>query len=154
MSIEQKALIHADVLQLGDEGVLILGESGAGKSLLTLTLIERAPSSGRTACLVADDYCELTASSGKLVARAPASICGAIEIRGAGLFTLPYQQQVTLSLVVELVAAAPRYPENHQFSRFGVTLPCLHLPRLDGNVPLLAVCHAIEAYLFLPPYLE
>jgi len=150
MSVDRQELIHANALQLGNHGVLILGESGAGKSLLTLTLIERAQALGREAQLVADDYCILLPKDEKLVAQAPETIQGALEIRGAGLFSYPYQQSVALNLTIALKRQAPRYPDNHHFERFGITLPCLHLPRLDGNIPLIAVCHAIEAHLFLP----
>jgi len=151
MKDKQSLLIHANALTLGRYGVLIVGETGAGKSLLTMTLIERAQSFGRDAQLVADDYCEILPQEGKLIAHVPPTIRGAIEIRGAGLFTLPYQESVTLDLAVTLGAIAPRYPDNESpFTRLGIHLPCLHLPRLDGNIPLLAVCHAIEAHLFLP----
>jgi len=151
MPANKPELIHANALALGDYGVLILGATGAGKSLLTLTLIERAYGARRHAQLVADDYCEMTSQSGKLIARAPHSIRGAMEIRGAGLFSLPYQESVALDLVVELVASPPRYPDEADiFNRFGHALPCLRLPRLDGATPVLAVCHAIEAHLFRP----
>jgi len=149
---KQTGLIHANALNLGGKGVLILGASGAGKSLLTLTLIERAGWCGRAARLVADDYCELSAQSNKLVARAPEAIRGAIEVRGAGLFAYPYQQQTTLDLAVELIASAPRYPEEHTFTRFGLSLPCLQLPRLDGEATLTGVCHGVEATLFWPRF--
>jgi len=149
MCVERPELLHANALALGPYGVLILGESGAGKSLLTLTLIERAQGAGRSAQLVADDYCSVDVEADQLVARAPETIRGAIEIRGAGLFSFPYQESVRLDLAIELSRQAPRYPENHHFECFGIALPCLHLPCLDGNIPLTAVCHAIEAHLFL-----
>jgi len=149
MKSKKEELIHANALTLGGYGVLIMGQTGAGKSLLTLTLIERAQLLGRAAYLVADDYCEIFAKSDKLVARVPATIRGAVEIRGAGLFAYPYREETTLDLAIELVGQAPRYPDNHHFTCLDITLPCLQLPRLDGNIPLLALCHAIEAHLFL-----
>jgi len=154
MSSEVPDLIHANALVLEDYGVLILGESGSGKSLLTLTLIERAQLIGRTAQLVADDYCELMAQDDRLMACVPKNIHGAMEIRGAGLFSYSYQERTGLDLVVELNSDAERYPEAQDFCLFGICLPRLRLPRLDGNIPLLAVCHAIEATLFQPRWSE
>ena len=51
-----------------DAGVLLLGESGSGKSDLALRLMERG------AKLVADDRVELFARDGLLMARAPETI--------------------------------------------------------------------------------
>jgi HPr kinase/phosphorylase len=89
-----------------DMGILILGDSGSGKSDLTLRLIEQG------ALLVADDRTELFVEDGKLKARAPAALAGLIEIRGIGIVALPYEKTAQIGLVVQLAARTtiPRLP--------------------------------------------
>lgn len=88
-------------------GVLILGESGAGKSLLALTLIAAG------AKLVADDRVELFVRNGRLMARAPANIRGFIEARGVGIVEIPSVRDAAIALVVKLtdarIARLPRH---------------------------------------------
>ena len=101
------ANIHAGCVAIGGLGVLILGESGAGKSDLALRLIDEG------AKLVADDRCELfLGPGGKLWARPPASIAGLLEMRGIGIIALPHAAKAPLAMAVRLDARArPRLPE-------------------------------------------
>jgi serine kinase of HPr protein (carbohydrate metabolism regulator) len=113
--------IHASCVLLGDTGkvfgapadagVLLLGESGSGKSDLALRLIALG------AQLVADDRVELFAADGLLMARAPESLAGLIEARGLGIVALPFAAQARIALAVELVAApdVPRMPESQVY---------------------------------------
>jgi serine kinase of HPr protein (carbohydrate metabolism regulator) len=95
----------------GDAGVLLIGESGSGKSDLALRLI----ASG--AILVADDRCDLFLAGDELRVRAPQSLRGAMEIRGIGIVTMPSTEEASIRLVVRLVAPAAiaRFPA---FSRY------------------------------------
>ena len=77
-------------------GVLLRGPSGAGKSDLALRLIDRG------AELVADDRVALVSSAGVLTASAPPALRGLMEVRGLGVFRLPYRTSVQLSLVADL----------------------------------------------------
>ncbi len=88
-------------------GVLILGESGAGKSLLALELIAAG------AKLVADDRVELFVRSGRLMARAPANIAGLIEVRGLGIVEIAHVRDATVTLVVKLADAQPKRLPRH-----------------------------------------
>lgn len=109
--------IHASCVVLGragnafgaprEAGVLILGESGAGKSDLALRLIAMG------ATLVADDRCDLFVTSGELRAAVPATLAGMIEVRGVGIVQVPYQPDAQIVLVARLAeaAAVPRLPE-------------------------------------------
>jgi len=84
--------------------VLIEGPSGAGKSDLTLRLIDRG------AKLVSDDYTLLTRIDGGLIATAPATIAGKIEVRGLGIIALPHVDKVRVALVVSLTDSPERMP--------------------------------------------
>ncbi|HEY4274196.1 MAG TPA: HPr kinase/phosphatase C-terminal domain-containing protein [Rhizomicrobium sp.] len=97
--------IHATCVAIGRNGILLLGESGSGKSDLALRLIDGG------AKLVADDRTELYAARGRLCARAPASISGLIEVRGLGIIALPFRANVTIALAVTLGVSSKRLPE-------------------------------------------
>jgi HPr kinase/phosphorylase len=137
--------IHASCVVLGDAGesfgappdagVLIMGESGSGKSDLALRLIERG------AQLVADDRTELFAQNGVLMARAPAALAGLMEARGLGIVALPFAAQARITLAVTLVkpGEVQRVPQ-HEFYRI---LPELALP--DSAMPPLIRLSTREA---------
>ncbi|AQS40869.1 MAG: Hypothetical protein BHV28_01440 [Candidatus Tokpelaia hoelldobleri] len=144
-------IYHANALRLGTFGVMITGASGTGKSVLTLALVERGAVSGHGAALVGDDYIYLEAAGGRLIAHTAAPIAGAMEIRGAGLFAVEYEEKVVLDLVVALGETGERYPKAHRFGALGVEVKCLHLPSL-GEADGLALCQAVEATLFKAPW--
>jgi serine kinase of HPr protein (carbohydrate metabolism regulator) len=142
------ANIHASCLALGragqpfgapeDAGVLILGASGMGKSDLALRLVERG------AVLVADDRVDLFESDGRLWGSAPAGLAGLLEIRGAGIVSLPYRSEAAIALVIELVApdAVPRLPEHGTYAppeMLGLPEsarpPLLRLAALESSAP-------------------
>ncbi|RCL02244.1 MAG: hypothetical protein JSC189_000557 [Candidatus Tokpelaia sp. JSC189] len=138
---------HGNALHLGGFGLLIIGLSGSGKSVLTLALIERSHLFGRKAALVGDDYVELENMTGQLFAYAPLQIAGVIEVRGAGLFKMAYEEKTRLDLVIELDKKGERYPEEHFFENMQVRLPLLKLPQLRES-DVLGLCYAVEATLF------
>lgn len=93
MKIER---IHASCVALGTQGVLLLGESAAGKSDLVLRLVDRG------AKLVADDHVELFLQNKQVFARSPDSIAGLLEIRGVGIFKVKSLPQVKVHMAVQL----------------------------------------------------
>jgi len=118
--------VHATCIALGGDagwqGVLLLGESGAGKSELALRLIDAG------ARLVADDQTILTTDDGVLQASAPPAIAGLIEARGLGLLALPAAHRldrVAPVAAVELVAASQleRLPDPDRIHFLDVALP-------------------------------
>ncbi|WP_343313095.1 HPr kinase/phosphorylase [Brucella sp. BE17] len=152
---QEKSGVHATTLQLKGCGVMIMGRSGAGKTELALMLIERAGLRSEKAFLVADDRTLLRVQGSKLVASVPAALAGGVEIRGAGLFKVPFIASTSLDLVIELVTApeAERYPGGGVWNFEGVTLPRLLLPALWSNGDSIALSRAIEATLFYEPWL-
>ncbi len=147
---EEKSGLHATTLQLQGRGIMIMGRSGAGKTELALTLIERAAIRREEAFLVADDRTLLHVEGDRLVAGVPAALAGGVEIRGAGLFHIPYVPATPLDLVVLLVEReeAERYPESTPWIFEGIALPRLLLPALSANGDSNALSRAIEAFLF------
>src|SRR5690606_18170052 len=72
-------LIHATCVVIGEIGVILRGPSGSGKSDLALRLVDTG------GLLVADDQVFLSVENGALVARAPPTISGKLEVRGLGI---------------------------------------------------------------------
>jgi hypothetical protein len=124
-------------------GILILGDSGSGKSDLSLRLIEQG------AILVADDRTDLFVDGGKLKASPPAALAGLIEMRGVGIIALSYEKIAEISLVVQLAArdAIPRLPEPARFTPPApLALPDAALPPLIHIDPLEASATAKVRY--------
>lgn len=89
-------LIHASCVAIDGKGVLLAGKPGCGKSDVALRLIDSG------AELVADDQTRLSVNNGVLMAEAPASISGLIELRHVGLLRVPCCAAVPVALYVEL----------------------------------------------------
>lgn len=121
--------IHASAVLVGDRAVLIRGAAGAGKSGLTLALIEAADAGLLPfARLVADDRAHVEAINGRLIVRPPPVLAGLIEMRGLGIRRLPFEAVAVVGLVVDLGAEdAERLPSAGSFA---VTIEGVTLPRL------------------------
>lgn len=134
-------LVHATCVALRPHGtssgrtwraVLLRGPSGAGKSDLALRLIEAG---GR---LVADDQTRLARHGRALVATAPATLAGLIEVRGVGIVKLARGQilaRAPLALLVDLVPAdrVERLPELAEETLLDVDLPVLALAPFEAS---------------------
>ena len=153
------ANIHATCVLLGSAGtalgapeqagLLLLGESGSGKSDLALRLIERG------AILVADDRVELWVRAGRLFGRAPANIAGLLEVRRTGILRLPYAPEAPITLVIALdppgvyETAKSRLPEPLRYAPPAELLlpetgqpPMLGLAAFEGSAPAKAILAA------------
>ena len=128
--------VHATcvALRLGRRwhAALLRGPSGAGKSDLALRLLDEG------ARLVADDRTELAVRGGRLIARAPATIAGLIEVRGQGIVGLPRARlapTAEVALLVDLVAPArvERMPAPAREAVLGIDLPVLALAPLEAS---------------------
>jgi len=89
--------VHSTSVVIEDAGVMITGKSGFGKSDLALRLID----SGAT--LISDDVtiCEKIGDS--IFLFPPYETKGLLEVREIGIMTVPYIENIKLSLLVELV---------------------------------------------------
>lgn len=130
-------MAHATALLVGSAGVLLRGPSGSGKSSLTRDLIERAGGERLFARLIGDDRVEIANRHGRLVARPHPRIAGAIEERGLGILSVPYEPAGVIRCVVDLSkkgAPAPqRYPldELPETKLCGVTVPRLRIDAFE-----------------------
>src|SRR5262245_15572158 len=122
-------LVHATTVDIAGLGVLILGESGAGKSELALRLI------ADSALLVSDDQTWVDVVGDNLMARAPQSIMGLVEQRGFGIVRAPTKRGTRLRLAVVLGEALERMPERREWSLPGTARPHVPLIELDPRGP-------------------
>jgi len=128
--------IQATVVVSGQNGVLIRGESGSGKSFLALSLIRNG------GWLVGDDRVHVSVVHDRLLASVPAAIEGLMELRGRGLIAVPCERSAVVRLVVDIVAeeALDRMPDESQLvtTVLGVELPRQPVPRRSkAAIPLV-----------------
>lgn len=136
-------LVHGTTVAIDGGAVLLRGASGAGKSDLALRLIDAG------ARLVADDQTRLRRDGDCLLASAPATIAGLIEVRGIGLLRLEALPAAPLALVVDLVAATAveRLPERRLQRYLGLAVPVIALAPFEASAAakLRFACRAFAA---------
>jgi len=124
--------IHASCIAIGNKGVLLLGETGAGKSDLALRLIDRG------AVLVADDQVKLTPKGKTIIATAPLRIQKLLEVRGIGIFKLKVKKSIKVELVVQLVEQEwiERLPYPEPYECLGKYIPQLRLCAFEASAAI------------------
>jgi len=132
---------HGVLVEVYGEGVLILGESGVGKSETALELVKRGHR------LIADDVVEIRRVSDKtLLGSAPESIRHFIEIRGIGILdvkNLYGMGSVKMLENINLVIKLELWKENKVYDRLGledqytdilgISVPSLVIPVRPGR---------------------
>jgi HPr kinase/phosphorylase len=138
--------LHGVLVDVYGMGVLLLGESGIGKSECALDLVHRGHR------LVADDAVEIRRyPSGALVGRAAEMIRYHMELRGIGIINIKHLfgvSAVRTSKSIELVIELQRWDPSKKYDRLGLDgesyaildreRPLLRLPVASGrNLALL-----------------
>ncbi|MEK7342551.1 MAG: HPr kinase/phosphatase C-terminal domain-containing protein [Pseudomonadota bacterium] len=122
--------LHATSVAIGGRAVLLCGPSGIGKSDLALRLIDRG------AVLVSDDYTLVKRIDGRLLATAPGTIAGKMEVRGIGIVAMPALAEAPVALLVDLSDRVARMPDAAQRSVAGVAVPLVTLAPLEASAPV------------------
>jgi serine kinase of HPr protein (carbohydrate metabolism regulator) len=130
MRLPPDDMIHASCVAIGGRGVLLAGRSGVGKSDLAARLIDRG------AELVSDDYTELRCVGETLLARAPTTIAGKLELRGIGIIELEPAADVAICLYADLDSPPERLPEAATVRLAGLEIPRVALAALEPSAPL------------------
>jgi HPr kinase/phosphorylase len=138
---QSQIFLHGTCVSVSGAGVLILGEPGSGKSTLALRLIDE-PGHGISGVLlrsefVADDQVIVTRDQDRLMASAPATLRGKLEIRGLGIVTLATPPSAPLALVVKLRdhSAIERLPDPAIFDILGIALPLVEIDAKQPSAP-------------------
>jgi serine kinase of HPr protein (carbohydrate metabolism regulator) len=120
--------IHASSVAIDGRAILIMGASGAGKSDLALRLIDRGFR------LVSDDQTLVRRDGERVVASAPPSIKGKLEIRGIGIVEMETVSDVPVALIVELTSDIQRLPDDsRERPLLGVRLPLITIDALSAS---------------------
>ena len=132
--------LHAVLMDVFGLGVLIMGESGIGKSECALDLIDRGHR------LVADDVVEIKRLTEALVGDSPDLTRYHMEIRGLGVLNIKDLYGVSAirtSKRVELVVQLERWDSAKEYDRLGlrdesfpvlgVALPMIRMPVAPGR---------------------
>ena len=121
-------MVHASTVAIGGRAVLLTGPSGAGKSDLALRLLDRGFS------LVSDDQTLIQRQGDMLIASAPPTIAGKLEVRGIGIVDMEALEKVPLALIVELTGEFDRLPEdNRERQILGVQLPLITVDAMTAS---------------------
>jgi HPr kinase/phosphorylase len=141
VQLAPRTSMHGVLVEVYGEGILILGESGVGKSEIALELVKRGHR------LVADDNVEIRKVSDRtLVGTAPDIIRHFIEIRGIGILDVKNLYgvgSVKMTENINLVIKLEPWNDKKVYDRLGLedeftevlglTVPCLTIPVSPGR---------------------
>lgn len=141
LHLAPRQTIHAVLVEVYGEGLLITGDSGIGKSETALELIKRGHR------LIADDAVEIRkVSRSSLIGQAPALIRHYMEFRGLGIVNVRYifgVGAVKSSQKIHLVVKLENWEDYKPYDRLGVEsettdimgvkVPCVTIPVRTGR---------------------
>jgi len=120
--------LHSSTVAKDDRAVLITGASGSGKSDLALRLLDRG------FVLVSDDQTIVRREGDRLLATAPPTIAGKLEVRGIGIVEVDRAGDTPLALVVELRSDIERLPDDSRERLIlGIGVPLISVDALTAS---------------------
>lgn len=125
---------HGVLMDVYGEGVLILGDSGIGKSETAIELIKRGHR------LVADDAVEIKRIGGTLFGTAPELIRNYLEVRGVGVIDVQKlfgMGAVQDSTQIDLVIQFEKWADDKFYDRLGLDDSFVSI--MDVHVPMSVV---------------
>jgi HPr kinase/phosphorylase len=152
--LTEREVIHGVLMEIHGLGILIVGESGIGKSESAIDLIERGHR------LVADDVVEIEKSVEGLIGRSPEIVRYYMELRGLGVINVKDlfgANAIRLSMPLEFVVQLERWDHATEVERLGleerthtvlgVDLPLVTMPVGPGRNLAMLIEVAARNYL-------
>lgn len=141
VELAQRITRHGVLVEVYGEGILLVGDSGVGKSETAIELIKRGHR------LIADDAVEIRRVSSKsLVGQAPENIRYFIELRGIGIINarrifgmgaVKMSEKIDMCINMELWDATKSYDrmgiENQFTEILGIKVPVMTIPVKPGR---------------------
>lgn len=131
---------HGVLLEVYGEGILIMGDSGIGKSETAIELIKRGHR------LVADDAVEIRRIGNMLLGSAPEIIRDYLEVRGVGVIDIQKifgMGAVKENTQIDLVIKFEEWKDGYVYDRLGldddymqildISVPCVTIPVRAGR---------------------
>lgn len=116
--LAERIALHGVLVEVYGEGILLLGDSGMGKSETAIELVKRGHR------LIADDSVEIKRVSAKtLVGSAPELIRHYVEMRGIGIVDIRRifgMGSVKLSEKIDLIINIENWVQGKMYERFGL----------------------------------
>ena len=135
LNLAPRVTRHGVLVEVYGEGILLLGESGVGKSETAIELVKRGHR------LIADDAVEIRRVSDKsLVGTAPDNIRHFIELRGIGIINASRifgAGAVKLTEKIDLVINIEQWDVNKAYDRMGLEKQTTNI--LDLEIPSLTI---------------
>ncbi len=135
VELAPRVSLHGVLIEVYGEGILILGESGVGKSETALEIVKRGHR------LIADDLVEVRrVSDTTLLGRAPEIIRHLIEIRGIGILDVKELygvSSVKMQENIDFVINLELWNENKIYERLGINEETTEV--LGINVPSITI---------------
>lgn len=153
VELAPRTSLHGVLIEVYGEGILILGESGVGKSETALEVVKRGHR------LIADDLVEIRRVSEKtLLGRAPDIIKHLIEIRGVGILdvkelygvsSVKMQENINFVINLELWDEKKTYERlginEEETEILGIQVPSITIPVRPGrNLAIIVEVAAIN----------
>lgn len=146
---------HGTLMQIYGKGVLITGESGMGKSEISLELIKKGH------LLVADDRVDCYVIHKEIIGKAPKILKEMLELRGIGIINVSKMFGVSsvldkskIDLIIHLEPWSPTQEydrvgiEDKKYDNIlGVDIPKLILPVKEGRSMAVVIESAVTNYL-------
>lgn len=108
--------LHGTLMNVYGKGVLIMGDSGMGKSELALELIKRGH------VLVADDRVITSRIHNQIIGNAPELLKGVLEVRGIGIINVMQMfgaSAILDGIEVDVVINLEHWDKDRDYDRFG-----------------------------------
>ncbi|AKF41432.1 HPr kinase/phosphorylase [Mycoplasmopsis canis UFG4] len=109
--------VHACLVLIGGTGVLIIGQSGVGKSEAALELVQRGH------VLISDDSVLIRDGGNIFIGRSPRITQNMLEVRGIGMIDVKHiygVKSVATSSVIDLVVELVKTDRQNELDRLGI----------------------------------